>query len=66
MELKINDLSLSAFMKMEGASLIDVKVKTFIFESELSENAWRIKFLKSESSKFDSEVRELRKFLKTY
>jgi len=66
MELKISELSLSAYMKMKGASLVDVKGKTFIFDSELSENEWRIKFLKSESSKFDSEVRELRKFLKTY
>ncbi len=66
MELKVNELSLSAYMKMNGCTLKDVKDRIFLFESDLTESEWRIKFLASEASKFDSEVRELRKFLKTY
>jgi len=59
-EIKIKDLSLAAFIRMKNNILIDVRDGFFIFHSKLTEREWKIEFLKSESSKFDREVRDLR------
>jgi len=63
-EIKIKDLSLAAFIKMKGCEFLSFENLHYIFKSNKTESEWKIIFLKSESKKFDSEVRDLRWFLK--
>lgn len=59
-------LSLAAYMKMRGASLVDVDEvnRTFTFETDRTEKEWMLDFLKSESSEFDKNVLDMKWFLK--
>jgi hypothetical protein len=59
----ITDLGLAAYIKISGMKLVKYE-KGFIFESEDSEDCWRVKYLNSESYKHDTELMSLRRFLK--
>jgi len=63
-EIKVRELSLAAFIKTHNLILKRVDNGEFIFDSKLSLSEWKMEFLKSESCKFDREVRDLRWILK--
>ena len=65
-----HDIALAAFLMMKGLSLKDAYVNSggvYVFEFEnAAQNArsLAIEFLNSECSKFDNQMRNLRKILK--
>ncbi len=63
-EIKVKDLSLASFIKMHNNILTDIRDGMFIFNSKFTEREWKIEFLKSESCRFDREVRDLRWIMK--
>ena len=62
--VKIKQLGLAAYAMMSGAKLIKVENREFVFESELTESEWRIRYNNSCCMQHDSIVCELRKHLK--
>lgn len=55
---------LAQYMRMHGAKLIDVtknqkNKKTYVFESDQTEQEWRISYAKSNFSQFNAGVMEL-------
>ena len=65
MNIRVRELGLAAYVKLhDNAKLIKYEKNEFIFETEISENDWRIKYLESESYKHDTNVMSLRNFLR--
>jgi len=64
MRVAVNQLGLAAFIKMHGATLIEVEGKTFIFDTDKSVSDWRVEYNNSCCMKHDALVCELRHFLK--
>lgn len=64
MQIQIQQLGLAAYVRMKGATLIEVSGRRFVFESEKTEQEWRVEYSGSESMRHDSLVCELRNFLK--
>lgn len=63
-QIKIKEISLAAFLKMQQVKLVKIDKNIFIFESKISEQEWKFKFFQSEFSKFDREVRDLKWLIK--
>ena len=63
MTIIITELGLASYIKIKGNKLIRFE-KGFIFETDKTENEWRVEYLHSESYAHDSELLQLRKFLK--
>lgn len=64
-EIAVNHLGLAAFIKMNGAELVRVEGKTFLFRSEKTVREWRVSYNNSCCMKHDTMVCELRHFLKS-
>jgi|JMBY01.1.fsa_nt_gi hypothetical protein len=64
-EIKIprTELHLAAYVKSHGASFIDFANGCFIFESDTTENEWRVAHSNSCCLKTDVELFTLKKFL---
>ena len=68
---KTHDIAVTAFLMIKGLSLKDAYVNasgTYVFELEDPEDKARqlaIEFLNSECSRFDNQMRNLRKILKS-
>lgn len=62
--IKVKQLGLAAFIRMEGAELVKVEDKHFLLESEKTLEEWRIAYSNSCCMKHDSLVCEMRYFLK--
>jgi len=66
-----NDLGTAAFLMVKGAKLLnahinDRKVYVFEFDGDWEQNRrFAIEYLNSECSKFDSQLKNLKKILKT-
>ena len=63
-EVRIKQLGLAAYVKMQGEHLLKVDGREFIFDSVVSAEEWRVKYNNSCCMKHDSIVCELRHFLK--
>ena len=67
---RTHDIAIAAFLMMKGLSLQDAFINasgTYVFEfldSEKEANKLSIEFLNSECSRFDNQMRNLRKILK--
>ena len=62
--IAVTHLGLAAFIKMSDVDLVEVVAETFIFDSDLSANEWRVKYNNSCCMKYDTMVCELRHYLK--
>jgi hypothetical protein len=64
-EIKIisRDMHLAAYMKANGAELVAVQNKSFIFKSELEESAWRLKHSNSCCKRVDDELLALKRMI---
>jgi len=61
----VKQLGLAAYIKAKGVPLLKVDDgRTFIFKTEKSFEDWRLEYANSCCSEHDSQVCELRKFMK--
>lgn len=63
MIIEINKLGLAAYIKMKGGVLLDVKGRTFTFDTDKTATEWEIEYLNSESYRHDSELVRLRNLM---
>lgn len=63
-EIRIKQLGLAAFIQMNGAELLMVVGKEFVFATEKSVAEWRVAYNNSCCMKHDALVCELRHHLK--
>jgi hypothetical protein len=63
MRVAVNQLGLAAYIKLNGAELIEVVGKTFVFETTKPLTEWRVQYSNSCCMKHDALVCELRPFL---
>ena len=64
MRIAVNrQLGLAAFVRMQGAKLLEVEGKTFYFESDKTTEEWRVEYNNSCCMKHDILVCEMRRFL---
>jgi|TARA_R110000782_G_scaffold3684_10_gene13341 hypothetical protein len=61
-QISKRELHLAAFIKHQGAVLLDYKSGQFIFESQLTEVELRVQHSNSESLKVDRELFTLKAF----
>lgn len=64
MRIAVNQLGLAAFIKMKNAQLVAVEGKSFVFETEISLQEWRIQYNNSCCMRHDTLLCELRHHLK--
>jgi hypothetical protein len=71
--IKVRQLGLAAYIKMKAiptsadrTCFIGYEGSLYIFESDRTEDEWRIEYINSECSAFDNCLRELREFEKRY
>lgn len=64
MRVEIKDLHLAAYMKANGAELVECSRGKFVFETTLAENEWRVTHSNSCCRRVDMELINLRQFLK--
>lgn len=64
-EIKISsrDMHLASYMKVNGAELICVRDKQFIFRSEMDEQQWRIKHSSCCCKRVDDELLSLKRMI---
>lgn len=62
--IRVRQLGLAAYIKVSGGKFIGYREKHFVFESEKSEEEWRVEYMNSSESKFDKCVMDLRDFMK--
>ena len=60
----ISHLGLAAYVKMQGAPLVAVEDRKFIFDSEKTVSDWRVEYNNSCCMRHDTLVCELRHHLK--
>ncbi len=60
--MKTSDLGLAAFIKIRDGNLKKCEGKDFIFDTDKSEDEWRVEYLNSECYRHDSELLSLKKF----
>lgn len=63
MRIHVHQLGLAAYIRMKGATLLEVSDRTFHFESDKTVSQWRAEYANSESMAHDALVCELRQFL---
>lgn len=63
MIIQVHQLGLAAYVKMNGATLLQVQGKTFIFESTLTLSEWRVRYSNSCCCRHDTTLCELRQHL---
>jgi hypothetical protein len=61
MQIITRELHFAAFLKANGAKLIKVESKAFVFESQQSEQEWRVAHSNSCCRKVDLELLDLRR-----
>lgn len=64
MEVRVKQLGLAAYIKMNGAKLLGVENREFIFDTNKSVDDWRTMYTNSCCMKHDALVCELRQFLR--
>jgi len=64
MNIAVNQLGLAAYIKMNGADLVEVVGKSFIFSTDKQAQEWRVEYNNSCCMKHDAVLCELRHFLK--
>lgn len=64
MQISVSHLGLAAYVKMRGATLLEVQGKAFIFESSKTAQEWRVEYNNSCCMQHDTLVCELRHHLK--
>lgn len=62
--IQVKQLGLAAYIRMNGAELVEVKNREFFLETPLTLDEWRLKYSNSCCMKHDALVCELRNFLK--
>jgi len=62
--IKVRQLGLAAYIKVNGAKLIGIEERHFMLESDKTLEEWRLEYNNSCCSKHDAEVCEMRYFLK--
>ncbi len=63
--IKVKQLGLAAYIRMEGAVLLEVTAnKEFVFQTERSLDEWRVLYTNSCCMKHDALVCEMRHYLK--
>ena len=62
--IRVKQLGLAAYIKMEGATLVGIQDREFVFESHTTLEDWRLKYNNSCCMHHDSLVCELRHHLK--
>lgn len=60
----VKHLGLAAYMKMQGATLVSVANRQFIFDTTQTVAEWRVAYNNSCCMRHDSLVCEMRHFLK--
>ena len=63
-QVSVTHLGLAAYMRMQGAKIIRVEGKTFLFESDRPIGEWRVEYNNSCCMRHDTFVCELRHNLK--
>jgi hypothetical protein len=63
MIIAVNQLGLAAYIKMHGATLLQVRGKTFSFETEVPLSEWRVRYSNSCCFLHDTVLCELRQHL---
>ena len=61
--IKIKELGLAAFIKINGGTLVSFEGRDFSFESDKTVDQWRVLYYNSCCYKHDNELLQLRKFL---
>lgn len=64
MKISVKHLGLAAYIRMQGAPLVRVVDKEFIFDSDKAVGDWRVEYNNSCCMKHDTFVCELRHHLK--
>jgi hypothetical protein len=62
--IRVRQLGLAAFIKMNGAALKGIEEKEFLLETEIPLDKWRLDYNNSCCIKHDALVCELRHFLR--
>ena len=63
--ISVKHLGLAAFIKLQGAPLVSVEARHFIFETPLTLGEWRVLYSNSCCMRHDTLVCELRRHLAT-